>query len=113
MFWHSSVQYASMLKSLIYLVFSKSCQKSTFITNGFGHWGKVLKRFEGHEISDTHKEAVSKIVAITTFVPISTRLSEQCASAKSDIHFQQSKKSKLLWKFYWMDTYKYNGFSLT
>lgn len=65
------------------LVFSKSCQKSTFITDGFGHWGKALKRFEEHEKSNTHKEAVAKLAAITTSVPISTRLNEQCASAQS------------------------------
>ena len=37
----SICQHAKKLNSL---VFSKSCQNSAFITDGFEHWGKALKQ---------------------------------------------------------------------
>ena len=70
-------------KKLNLLVFSKMSYKSTFTTDGFGHWGKALKLFEDHEKSNTHKEAMAKLAAVTKSVPISTRRKEQNASAQS------------------------------
>lgn len=55
------------------LTFSKS-QKPTFIEEGFRNWGKALSRFQEHEKSITHREAVVKMVAKSGSIPISARL---------------------------------------
>lgn len=37
--------------------------QSPFITGGFGNWRKTLKRFQEHEKSEMHLEAIEKFVA--------------------------------------------------
>ena len=70
------------------LVFIKSCQKSTFITDGFGHWVKALiyDRNDVKNMKNTHKEAVTKIATLTNSISISTRLNEQHASSQRHVN---------------------------
>jgi len=58
---HHSVQ--NLLQSLKqHGVLSTSVLKnSSFVAEGFGNWNKALERFEMHEKSEVHREALEKL----------------------------------------------------
>lgn len=47
------------------LIFSKK-KEDNFIHVGFSNWKKALERFKVHENSETHKEAISKLLSFSS-----------------------------------------------
>ena len=52
-----------------------SFKSSTFVDNGFSNWKKVLEKFEEHERSDNHREAVAKVAAFLSATDVGAQLS--------------------------------------
>ena len=51
--------------------------KIPFVDGGFTNWKKALERFQGHEKSISHREAVSKISSISKGVNVRALLSKE------------------------------------
>ena len=49
----------------------------TFVEGGFTNWKKALQRFQSHEKSSVHKEAIFKIGSISKDVNIAALLSKE------------------------------------
>ena len=52
-----------------------SFKSSTFVDNGFSNWKKALEKFEEHERSDNHREAVAKVAAFFNATDVGAQLS--------------------------------------
>ena len=75
--WHQKYPWITVCSSC-YKIFCRTCRsaqqqgllsssvlscKSPFITGGFGNWRKALKRFQEHEKSEMHLEAIGRLAA--------------------------------------------------
>ena len=72
-----SAQQKGLLSSSV--LSSKSGQ-SPFITGGFGNWRKALKRFQEHEKSEIHLEAIERLSAKVSGSHIGVQLNAQYAA---------------------------------
>lgn len=63
-------------QSLGLITFSRH-QKSTFTYDGFNNWKKAMQRFDEHEKSAMHREAVMKIAARSSSINVGAQLSKQ------------------------------------
>ena len=55
------------------LTFTKH-QNSAFVDQGFGSWNKAIERFNDHERSEMHKEAVERLAAKSSSADVVTQL---------------------------------------
>ena len=85
-----SAQQQGLLSSSV--LSSKSGQ-SPFITGGFGNWRKALKRFQEHEKSEMHLEALERLSAKASGSHIGVQLNAQYAT---DQQFHKTMLLKLL-----------------
>jgi hypothetical protein len=64
--------------------------KGAFITDGFSDWKHTLERFRGHEKSDCHRCAVTKIASVAAGQNVLSGLSKakeaEMAAARSSLH---------------------------
>ena len=68
-------------------------RKSPFITGGFGNWRKALKRFQEHEKSEMHLEAIERLAAKASSLHIGVQLNTQYAAEQK---FHKTMLLKLL-----------------
>ena len=53
-------------------------KNTAFVNQGFGSWNKAVKRFNDHERSEVHRQAVEKLEAKSSRTNVVTQLCTQC-----------------------------------
>ena len=73
--------------------FSKRQSNTTFLDTGFKSWNKAIERFNEHERSQMHKEAILKLSMKHSSTDIGAQLHTQCEDRR---HFHREMLMKLL-----------------
>ena len=104
--WYKRYPWISVCTSK-YKIFCASCcgakqqglltftrhKNTAFVDQGFGSWNKAIERFNDHERSEMHREAVEKLAAKSSRTNVVTQLRIQC---EADQRFHRDMLMKLL-----------------